>query len=121
MSGNLFEERKSLLPPNYLNNDCKNATSPKSPIKEEPKTGKQEKCGWGPNCPFCKNQEKEDRGGKHQSQLQKVPSLPEVQRPQLRCPQNLNYQKPQSTQRSTQETQLGQYPTQAKRQWEAEM
>ena len=31
MSGNLFEDRNWLLPPNYLNNDCKNATSPKSP------------------------------------------------------------------------------------------
>ena len=79
MSGNLFEDRNWLLPPNYLNNDCKNATSPKSPIKEEPKTGEQEKCGWGPNCPFCKNQEKEDWDGKHQSQLQKVPPPPEVQ------------------------------------------
>ena len=28
-SGNLFEDRNWLLPPNYLNNDCKNATSPK--------------------------------------------------------------------------------------------
>ena len=29
MSGNLFEDRNWLLPPNYLNNDCKNATNPK--------------------------------------------------------------------------------------------
>ena len=76
-------------------------------MKEEPKTGEQEKCGWGPNCSFSKNQEKEDWDGKHQSQLQKVPSPPEVQRPQARHHQNLNYQKPQSTQKSTQETQLG--------------
>ena len=110
MSGNLLEDRNWLLPPNYLNNDHKNATSPKSPIKEEPMTGEQSismnaaKCGWGPNCPFCKNQEKEAWDGKHQSQLQqKVPPLPEVQRPQARCPQTLNYQKPQSTQKSTQE------------------
>ena len=41
MSGNLFEDRNWLLPPNYLNNDCKNTTSPKSPIKEEPQTGEQ--------------------------------------------------------------------------------
>ena len=53
MSGNLFEDRNWLLPPNYLNNDCKIATNPRSPIKEEPKTGEQsnrpnaEKCGWG--------------------------------------------------------------------------
>ena len=98
MSGNLFEDRNWLLPPNYLNNNCNNETSPKSPIKEEPKTGEKsislntENCGWGPNCPFCKNQEKEDWDGKHQSQLQqKVPSPPEVQRPQARCPQTLSY------------------------------
>ena len=114
MSGNLFEDRNWLLPPNYLNNNRKNANSPKSPIKEEPKTGEQEKCGWGPNCPLCKNQEKEDWDGKHQSQLQKVPPPPEVQQPQARCPQNLNYQKPQSTQKCTQERQLGKYPTQTK-------
>ena len=80
MSGDLFEDRNWLPPPNYLNNDCKNATSPKSPIIEEPKTGEEsislnaEKCGWGPNCPFCKNQEKEGWDGKYQSQpQQKVP------------------------------------------------
>ena len=121
MSGNLFEDRNWLLPPNYLNNDCKNAASPKSHIKEEPKTDGREKFGWGPNCPFCKNQKKEDWDGKHQSQLQKVPPTPEAQKPQVRCPQNLNYQKPQSTQKSTQETQLNKYQTQTKRQWEAEM
>ena len=88
MSGNPFDDRNWLLPPNYLNNDHKNTTSPKFPIKEEPKTGEQsispnaEKCGWGPNCPFCKNQEKEDWDDKHQSQVQqKVQPLPEVQRP----------------------------------------
>ena len=127
MSGNLFEDRNWMLPPNYLNNDCKNAANSKTPIKEELKTGEQstspnaEKCGWGPNCPFCKNQEKEDWDGKHQSQLQKVPPPPEIQRPQARQPQTLSYQKPHSTQKSTKETQLGKYPTQAKKQWDAEM
>ena len=89
MSGNLFEDRNWLLPPNYLNNNLKNATSPKSPINEEPKTGEQsiinpntEKCGWGPNCPFCKNQEKEDWDGKHQGQLQqKVPTCQKCKDP----------------------------------------
>ena len=80
MSGDLFEDRNWLLPPNYLNNDNKNATgiaSPKPPIKEEPRIGEQsiispktKKCGWGPNCPFCKNQDEEDCDGKHQDQLQ---------------------------------------------------
>ena len=95
MLGNLFENRNWLLPPNYLNNDHKKATSSKSPIKEEPKADEQGKCGWGPNCPFCKNQEKEDQDGKYQSQLQKALPPPEVQRPQERHPQTLNYKKPQ--------------------------
>ena len=115
MSGNLFEERKDwLLPPYYLNNgnkDTTGVTSPKSPIKEEPKTGEQsiisprtEKCGWGPNCPFCKNQE-EDWDGNHQKQLQqKTPSWQEVQMPQARHPQTLNYQRPQNSQKPNQET-----------------
>ena len=71
ISGNLFKERKDwLLPPNYLNNDNKDmtsVTSPKPPINEEPKIEEQslasprtDKCGWGPNCPFCKNLEKEE-------------------------------------------------------------
>ena len=58
---------------------------------------------------------------KHQSQLKKVPPLPEVQRPQAKQPQNMNYQKPQNTHKSTLEAQLGKYPSQAKKQWEADM
>ena len=48
---------------------------------------------------------------------------PEVQRPQGRHPQTLNYQKPQGMQKSTQEEQLEKYPSQTKsyKQWEAEM
>ena len=36
---------------------------------------KTEKCGWGPNCPFCKKQEKEeeDWDGNCQNQLQTQP------------------------------------------------
>ena len=66
-------------------------------MKEEPKMGEQsaslnaEKCGCGPNCPFCKKQEKEDWDGKHQSQLQTVLPPPEIQRPQVRHPQILSY------------------------------
>ena len=68
-------------------------TSPKPSLKEEPKIGEQsvispktEKCRWGPDCPFCKNQDKEDWGGKHQDQLQqKTSPQPKVQRPQARC------------------------------------
>ena len=97
ISGNLFEERKDwLLPPNYLNNsnkDTTSVTSPKPPIKEEPKIEEQSftslrtgKYGWGPNCPFYKNQEKEeDWDGNCQNQLQAQPQQ-KIQMPQVRCP-----------------------------------
>ena len=138
ISGNLFEERKDwLFPPNYLdNNNSKDTTgvaSPKPPIKEEPKTEEQsftgpktEKCGWGSNCPFCKNQEKEeeDWDGNCQKQLQqKTPPQQEIQIPQARCPKTLNYQRPQNSQKPNQETLIDQYASQSKirKQWEAEM
>ena len=84
-------------------NSNENATgisSPKPSLDKEPKIGEQsiispktEKCGWGPDCPFCKNQDKEDWDGKHQNQLQqKTSPQPKGQRPQARCP--LNLQKP---------------------------
>ena len=105
MSGNLFEDKNWLLPPSYLINDSKNATgftSPRLFITEEPKIDEQsiispkaEKCGWAPNCPICKNQDKEDWDGKHQNQLQqKTVPQPEMQRPQAQCPQTLNYENP---------------------------
>ena len=78
MSENLFEDRNWLLPPNYLNNDSKNTTgiiSPKPSIGEQSNSRpKTDKCGWGSNCPFCKNQDKEDWDGKHQNQLQQKTS-----------------------------------------------
>ena len=60
ISGNLFEERKDwLLPPKHLNNNNEDTTvitSPKPPIKEEPKIEEQsftslrtDMCGWGSN------------------------------------------------------------------------
>ena len=60
MSGNLFDDRNWLLPPNYLATENKSdnvtgVTSPRPPIKEEgPKINEQsaEKCGWGPDCPI---------------------------------------------------------------------
>ena len=64
MSGNLFEDRDWLLPKNYLATENKSenmtgTTSPRPPLKEEPKIDEQsvvspkaEKCGWGPDCPF---------------------------------------------------------------------
>ena len=126
--GNLFGDRNWLLPKSYFATENKNEnvtgiTSPKPSLKEEPKIGEQsiispktEKCRWPPACPFCKNQGKEDWDGKHQNQLQqKTSPQPKVQRPQARCP--LNLQKPD------QEAPIDKYQSQAKicQQWEAEM
>ena len=67
MSGNLFEDRNWLLPPNYLDNANENktenehkimtnVTSPRPPLKEEeePKINEQstEKCGLGTRLPL---------------------------------------------------------------------
>ena len=86
VSGNLSEDRNWLLPPNYLDNENKyehknvtGITSPRPPIKEEePKVNEQsaEKCGLEPDCPFCKNQEKEREENKIQQQ--KMPLQPKV-------------------------------------------
>ena len=107
-------------------NKSENATgisSPKPSLKIEPKIAEQsiicpktEKCRWGPDCPFSKNQDKEDWDGKHQDQLQqKTSPNPKGRRPQARCP--LNLQKP------GQEVPIDKYPSQTKthQQWEAEM
>ena len=58
--------------------------------EEEPKVNEQsaEKCRWGPDCPFCKNQEKEKEENKIQQQ--KMPLQPKVQKPQARRPKTLN-------------------------------
>ena len=134
--GNLFEERKDLLLPlNYLSNNVTgtaSVTNSKPPIKEEPKIEEQpsagpktEKCGCGPNCPFCKNQEQEeDWNGDCQRQLQQqLQPQQKVQMAQAKRPQTLNYQKPQSPQKFDQKTSDGRYPTQAEihKQWETEM
>ena len=73
MLGNLFGERKWALPKDYLVIEDKkeDTTIAKPPPIEESKTGEQTssqkegKCGWGPNCPFCKAQK---RDGKEQQQ-----------------------------------------------------
>ena len=111
MSGNLFEDRNWLLPPNYLSNDIENKTvsesrntasitSPRPPPKEEePKANDQENCCWGPDCPFCKSQKREEE---NKQQQQKASS--EMQKPQAKRPDTLNLN-----------------TTRAKQQWEAEM
>ena len=133
MLGNLFETRKDwLLPSNYIDDtkSTANIISPKPPIKVEPKTEgqpstspKAEKCGGGPNCPFCKNQE-EDWDGDHQKQLQmQLQPQQKIQMTQVQCPQTMSYQNPQSLQKFDWKTPDGRYPSHLKlfKQWEEEM
>ena len=111
MSGNLFEDRNWLLPPNYLSNDSENktesepkntasVTSPRTPVKEEElKANDQEKCSWGPDCPFGKYQKKLE-----EKKLQQQKTSPKIWKPQANRPDTLNLNM-----------------TKAKQQWEAEM
>ena len=95
MSGNLFTDRNWLLPPNYLSNENKTVNEPKNtagitgprpPLQqeEEPKINAQEKCGWGPDFPFCKSQKKEEENKEQQKMSPKVP------KPQAKRPDTLN-------------------------------
>ena len=115
MSGNLFEDRNWLLPPNYLDNGKENkaenelkaltnVTSPKPQIKGESKTGDQptEKCSWGPGCPFCKSQEQKEEQGK--MQLQKLSPKAKQQATRPKDPKTLSLN-----------------ITKTKQQWEEEM
>ena len=93
MSGNLFGDWNWLLQPNYLSNDNENktesepkntasVTSPRPPIKEEElKANDQEECGWGPDCPFCKSQRKEEENKPEQQK-----TLPKIQNHRPRDP-----------------------------------
>ena len=62
MSGNLFDDRQWLLPKGYLAIQNKKDDIDIPSLKEEPKVAdnpKEDKCGWGPDCPFCKAQDKQ--------------------------------------------------------------
>ena len=84
MLGNLFEERNWVLPKDYLATEDKkeDTTIAKPPLKEESKMGeqtfsqKEEKCGLGPDCPFCKAQKKDG-----EDQQQKPLPKPQAKRP----------------------------------------
>ena len=69
-SENLFESRKDWpIPPGPTSTPTikVEAQPQETPIPHATEAPKQikEKCGWGPNCPFCKNIE-EDLGGNMQ-------------------------------------------------------
>ena len=62
MSGNLFQNRKRLLPKDYLATEKKEEMAkpyPEEGDKTEEENPKEEKCGWGPGCPLCQAQKKE--------------------------------------------------------------
>ena len=94
MLGNLFKDRNWLLSKKYLVTENKTesttgVTSPRPPLKEEPKMEEQanspkaEKCRWGPDFPFSKSQKKEE------DRQQQKPS-PNVPKPQAKWPDTLN-------------------------------
>ena len=82
MSGNLFEDRNWLLPKGYLaienKTDDIDTPSPKEEpkVEKQPDNSKEEKCGWRPNCPFCKAK---DKGGENPQQR----PLPKLQAQKL--------------------------------------
>ena len=98
-SWNLFEERNWVLPKDYSAIEGKKEDAmAKPPPKEEPKMGeqtsnqKEEKCGWGPNCPFCKAQ-KEDVDPPHlQEQIEDQQQKP-LPKQQAKRPETLNITK----------------------------
>ena len=63
MLGDLFKERDWLVRKGYLAMQNKEENIDINSLKEEPKVidnSKRDKCRWGPNCPFCKAQEKKE-------------------------------------------------------------
>ena len=73
-----------MLPKDYLATEDKkeDTTIAKPPPIEESKMGeqtssqKEEMCGWGPDCPFCKAQKKD-----REDQQQKLLPKPQAKRP----------------------------------------
>ena len=68
MSGNLPDDRQWLLPKGYLAMQNKEKNVDINSLKEEPEvtdSSKNDKCRWGPDCPFCKAQEKKEESPQH--------------------------------------------------------
>ena len=109
MSGNLFVERNWVIPKDYLAIEDKkqNATVAKPPLIEESSVGehtssqKEEKCSWGPDCPFCKAQKK-DTDLPHQQECLEEQQQKPLPKPQAKRPNTLSI-------------------TKMKQQWEEEM
>ena len=100
MLGNLFVERNWLIPKDYLAIEDKkeDAIVVKSPLIEESKMGeqtssqKEEKCGLGPDCPFCKAQKK-DADLPHQQEHPEEQQQKSLPKPQAKRPDTLNITK----------------------------
>ena len=112
MSENLFESRKErAIPPTPISTPTiKAKAQPHETLIPHATVGSKqtkEKCGWGPNCPICKNIE-EDWDGDLQGQNAQHPQqnilytqTQGTQQPQqknVQCPQPPNLQKWQSFQ-----------------------
>ena len=106
-AGNLFKERNWLLPKGYLAMEGEKGGVAKPYPKEEGKEGeqnpnqKEEKCGWGLDCPFCKAQKEEADLPHQQGQMEGQQQKP-LPKPQAKRPDNLSM-------------------TKTKQQWEQEM
>ena len=118
MSGNLFELRKDwpILP----TNNTVTPTNSKPPIKIEPKVQEQpipgaapppkaEQCGWGLNCPICKNIE-EDWDGENQKQFQQNTKNTQIQEVQQQKNPSQIQDAPQAQNSQCSETQNCQVP-----------
>ena len=117
MSGNLFELRKD-WPIHPANNTATATTmNPKLPVvKVKPQDPEQsnssstvpkpEQCGWGTNCPICKNAE-EDWNGKHQRQFQQTDKNMQTSTQQKYSSQHTRYKTSAGTQPSVYQRQLG--------------
>ena len=100
MLGNLFVERNWTIPKDYLTIEDKkaDATVAKHPPLEETKMGeqtssqKEEKCGWGPDCPFCKTQKK-DADLPHQQECLEEQQQKPLPKPQAKRPDTLSITK----------------------------
>ena len=141
MSSNLFEIRMywPILPSTKTTTNITTILKPPT-VKKEPQDPNQsnpsstvtkpERCGWGPNCPICKNAE-EDWDGEHQKQLQqpyaqqKYPSKgQDTRQVQVHNPQCIkNYQVPQSQHTHTSFNVPDQYAEQIhlRNEWEKKM
>ena len=97
MLDNLFVERNWVIPKDYLAREDKkeDATIAKPPpmekfkMEEQTSSQKDEKCGWGPDCSFCKAQKK-DADLPHQQECLEEQQQKPLAKPQAKKPDTLS-------------------------------